>query len=478
MIKCPNCTAQLKFEVTDQKIKCDYCGCSFEPAELRASINVASEKEKVDTSDTKVEEVKEEIEATSYNCDNCGATLLVYDDTAVTFCNYCGSSNMIKSKLIKQTKPDYIIPFEITKEKCVELYKKKIKRNLFAPKYMLDDVVINNFRGIYMPYVIYNYVASPKFAAEGTKYSHRSGDYVYYDIYTVSGDLEGYVNGIAFDGVAKFYDKYSQAIAPYDFSKAKEFNVSYISGFYADSLDVSNKTYALNAMKAATEASALKLANVKEIRKYNCKSPKAKMEQTEQKIAMYPVYFLGVKDKNNKHINYAVFNGKTGKFEIYRPTYFKKYVLFSILLSFILFIFFVLLISDGFITLSVFSPLYFSIVASICTIIVSVFITSKIDEHQTLEDDAGFVSKHKDIVMKNLATVKKSLVFTTIIKPIIALILPFIIIFSDIADDIYFYGTAVVSCLLILFTFYDIVIQYNKLSKNKIPQLEKRGGDN
>ena len=49
MIKCPNCTAQLKFEVTDQKIKCDYCGSSFEPAELRASLNVASEKENVDT---------------------------------------------------------------------------------------------------------------------------------------------------------------------------------------------------------------------------------------------------------------------------------------------------------------------------------------------------------------------------------------------------------------------------------------------
>ena len=115
MIKCPNCTAQLAFEVSDQKIKCDYCGSSFEPAELRASLNVADEKNIVE--EKVVEEKKEEIEATSYNCDNCGAVLLVYDDTAVTFCNYCGSSNVIKSKLIKQTKPDYIIPFEIDKDK-------------------------------------------------------------------------------------------------------------------------------------------------------------------------------------------------------------------------------------------------------------------------------------------------------------------------------------------------------------------------
>ena len=77
----------------------------------------------------------------------------------------------------------------------------------------------------------------------------------------------------------------------------------------------------------------------------------------------------------------------------------------------------------------------------------------------------------------NLAKVNKFAILLTLIKPIIALILPLIVIFSNIASDVYFYGAALVSCLLILLTFYDIVIQYNKLSKNKIPQFNKRGGD-
>ena len=94
MIKCPNCTAQLTYKVTDKHVKCDYCGSSFSPEELKATFNVADEKVT-----TEIKDVNEEIDATSYSCDNCGATLLVYDDTAVTFCNYCGSSNMIKSIL-------------------------------------------------------------------------------------------------------------------------------------------------------------------------------------------------------------------------------------------------------------------------------------------------------------------------------------------------------------------------------------------
>lgn len=472
MIKCPNCTAQITYKVTDKVVKCDYCGGTFSPEELNATYNVADEnvtKESVSVSG--------EIDATSYNCDNCGATLLVYDDTAVTFCNYCGSSNMIKSKLIKQTKPDFIIPFEIDKEKCIELYKKKIKRNIFAPKYMLDDVTVSNFRGIYMPYVIYNYKANPNFAAEGLKYSHHIGNYDYYDIYTVTADLDGYVNGIAFDGVSKFYDKYSQAIAPYDYSKVKDFNPTYISGFYADSLDISNKIYALEAMKTATKASTHFLAKDKRFARYGCTAPKAKMEQAEQKIAMYPVYFLGIRDKKNEKIHYAVINGQTGKVAIDIPIDFKKYVFFSLLLACLLFFIVQFILSSGFIYMTVFVPLYFAIAASIGTIIVSAIISSKLDEHQTLENDDGYVSKNKEEVKMNIAKVNKFAILLTLIKPIIALILPLIIIFSNIALDVYFYGAALVSCLLILLTFYDIVIQYNKLSKNKIPQFNKRGGD-
>ena len=471
MIKCPNCTAQLTYKVTDKHVKCDYCGSSFSPEELKATFNVADEKVT-----TEIKDVNEEIDATSYNCDNCGATLLVYDDTAVTFCNYCGSSNMIKSKLIKQTKPDYIIPFEIDKEKCVEIYKKKIKRSLFAPKYMLDDVTVSHFRGIYMPYIIYNYKANPLFATEGTRYSHHIGNYDYYDIYTVTADLEGYVKGISFDAVSKFYDRYSQTIAPYDFTKAKEFNASYISGFYADCLDVENKTYELDAMKVATESSSFFLRKDSRFARYGCSSPKAKMEQADRKIAMYPVYFLGIRDKKNENIHYAVINGQTGKIAIDIPIDYKKYVFISLILAALLFVVFQFLLFGG-LTLTVFTPLYFAMAASVGTIIVAYLISSKLDEHQTMEDDDGYVSKNLEEVKEKIAKVNKSVTFVTLIKPVIALILPLIVMFSNLASDIYFYGAALISCLLILLTFYDIVSQYNKLSKNKIPQLEKRGGD-
>ena len=460
MIKCPNCTAQLAFEVTDQKVKCDYCGSSFEPSELRASLNVASEKENVEANNAQVEEVKEEIEATSYNCDNCGATLLVFDDTAVTFCNYCGSSNVIKSKLIKQTKPDYIIPFEITKEKCVELYKNKIKRNIFAPRHMLDDVVVNNFRGIYMPYEIYNYEANPRLSCSGRKYYKRVGNYDYYHIYSITGELNGHVNGLSYDLVSRFHDKYSEAIGPYDYSKRKEFNPAYISGFYADSVDIA-ENIANNILRKD-----------RRFAQYGCSSPKADMWLSDRKVAMYPVYFLGMRDKENKNIYYAVVNGQTGKVAIDIPIDYSRYIVASLILAVLLFFVF-----HG-LTLDINAPLAISMIAAVIAFILGRILTSNINKNKTLENDKGHLNKNSRNTDGEKVKVKKDVGLISILCPIFGFILPLGVFASDIVADIYYYGAAIVSCLLVLISFYDIVIKYNELSKNKIPQLEKRGGDN
>ena len=463
MIKCPNCTAQLAYNVNDLHVKCDYCGCSFNPEELKASINVAEEKIEKQV----VEELVEEIEAVSYNCDNCGATLLVFDDTAVTFCNYCGSSNMIKSNLIKQTKPDYIIPFEIDKEKCIELYKKKIKKSFFAPRHMLDDVVVNNFRGIYMPYEIYNFVPNRKLSCTGRKYYKTFMNYEYYHIYGITGDVDGYINGLSYDCVSRFHDKYSEAIGPFDFSKAKEFNPAYISGFYADSIDISKNLYEDEASETANKIAKNLLSKDDRFIKHGCNDPFVNMISSERKVAMYPVYFLGMRDKDNKNIYYAVVNGQTGKVAIDIPIDYKRYIFASLILSVVLFLVFQLL------TLDVFLPVYFSIGSAIIAFILGISLTSSIEKKQSLEADKGYINKNK----KKL-DVKSNSGIISIIFPIIAVVLSLLLLNSKIASDFFFYGVSIISCILVLISFYDIVCQYNKLSKNKIPQLDKRGGDN
>ena len=82
-----------------------------------------------------------------------------------------------------------------------------------------------------------------------------------------------------------------------------------------------------------------------------------------------------------------------------------------------------------------------------------------------------------------LQTVKKtgtkgySMPVLSIILEILAMIIPLLVLATEVANDLYYYGAALISLGLILVTFYSIVKKHNELVSSKIPQLEKRGGD-
>ena len=158
MIKCPSCSGEMSFYPALQKVKCNYCYRIYSIDELSKLINVPKSAilEQVDEKEMRQSKEPKTFKAQTYKCSQCGATLMTFDDTAITFCSYCGSQAMLADKMITHNEPDFVIPFKKTKEECIEAYKQKVSRFLFAPKYMKKDTVVEKFRGIYMPYAIYN----------------------------------------------------------------------------------------------------------------------------------------------------------------------------------------------------------------------------------------------------------------------------------------------------------------------------------
>ena len=41
MIKCPNCTGELNFKQSDNVVKCEYCGITWNPTELKEKVKSA-----------------------------------------------------------------------------------------------------------------------------------------------------------------------------------------------------------------------------------------------------------------------------------------------------------------------------------------------------------------------------------------------------------------------------------------------------
>ena len=452
MIKCPNCGAQLKFSAKSGLVTCEYCGSKFDPKKLKEEVKLS-------------EEVKDTYEGKSYLCSQCGAKLLTFDNTAITFCSYCGSQAMVESEMIKQNAPDYIIPFKKTKEECISNYKKLINKSLFAPNYMKSDIVVSKFRGIYIPYVVYKLSFHGKSSNNGSKYSHRIGDYVVYNDYQIHAQVDADYDGISYDLISNFYDKFSNAL-PHNYKEAEEFNPNYLTGFYADTSDVSNDTYIAAAKSVARSDSTSRMRRNYKFLKYGCNNPKIKLDVTEKNTGMYPIYFLAIRNKNNKYIHYAVVNGQTGKIAADIPIDFKKYIIISFIVAALIF----LLINN----LLVITPKVvcgFSIAIAIISMIISLYQLNAIEKKENHLDDIGYKSVKGRKYTKNRKT------FKYIYKPLIAIIIGILTLLINFVNDIYYYSASMITFILIILSFYDLVQEHNILVSTKLPQLEKRGGD-
>ncbi len=464
MIKCPSCGGELDYKVENQTIKCKYCQNEFNPTEL--NVKVKSAKERVNPLVAK---------GKSYSCSQCGATLLTFDDTAITFCSYCGSQAMLEDKLVGKINPDYVIPFQKTKEECIEAYKKKISSSAFVPDYMKSDVVVEKFRGIFMPYAIYKLAYKGKANSNGSKYTHSSGNYKYYDDYDVSFDVDSEYDGVSFDLASNYYDKYSMAI-PFNTKEKKDFNPNYLVGFYADSSNVNSDTYDTDAIEFIIQDYYQRLGKYKDFSQYGCTAPKIPYKVEDRKMALFPVYFLAIRDKDNKNIHYAVVNGQTGKVAMDLPVAFGKYIRFSLILAVVIF-----LLINKFIVLTPKTICVFSIIFGVISLIISLSQISKMKRRRLHLDDKGYMyaKKEEEAKEENKVEPKEEKVETLkyIFKDIFAILAPLLILIFNFVEDYYYYCASIVSLLLVLLSFKDLVNEHNLLVSNKIPQLEKRGGD-
>lgn len=376
MYECPNCGGNLRYDIPSKMMACASCDSRFDPYEV---------------SDKNGAQEQEEYEVTVFRCPQCGGEIYSTDNTAAGFCTFCGSSAVLESRLQKEHRPKYIIPFRQTKEQCKKSYMKMMGKAVFAPKELKSEKHINEFRGIYMPYWIYDVQqGGPDVQLRGTT-ERRKGDYIITSHYNLDMDLEADYDGIAYDASSSFSDTISEKLAPFDTKEMKEFTPAYLSGFYADSADVDNSLYAQEAEEFALGETQKFIVNDPKLRKYTIEDTGRTLERKlHSKVdqvngAMFPVWFMAY--KNNNRVAYATVNGQTGKVVADLPVDVPKYLGASAILTIPIF-----LLLNRFFT--VIPGVLLGIVALIAAVL-SFFYYEQIDDiaaQEGKEDDKGAIA--------------------------------------------------------------------------------------
>ena len=342
--QCPACTGPLHFVGESGRLECDYCGSSFDVAEIEAlyaekeaKAAEAAQKQTEKEATQKAAEGEEEQAASdgadwdtsglsedwgadassmkAYCCPSCGAELICDQTTAATSCPYCGNPTVVPGQFSGILKPDYVLPFKLSKEDAIKALKKHYHKKPLLPSTFSNANHLEEIKGMYVPFWMYDGEASGSAQFHATAvHTYTSGDYEitetsHYDVRR-AGSI-GFEK-IPVDASSKMPDDYMDSIEPYDYAELKPFSTAYLPGFLADKYDVSVEDSRERADKrcAGSLLSALE-STVSGYTSCNETHRDVHLKRGKVYYALLPVWILNTRWEG-KDFLFAM-NGQTGK---------------------------------------------------------------------------------------------------------------------------------------------------------------------
>lgn len=317
--KCPCCGGAIAFDSTIQKMKCPYCDTEFE-METLASYDSELRSEQTDdmnwqlaSGDTWQEDGSGGLNA--YVCNSCGGEIACDENTAATSCPFCGNPVVMTGRLAGALRPDYVIPFKVDKRAAKEALKKHYEGKRLLPKVFKDENHINEVKGVYVPFWLFDTGADVNMRYKATKvrtWSDSQYDYTETKFYAVSRGGKLGFEKVPVDGSARMPDDLMESIEPFDFSEAVDFQTAYLAGYLADKYDVDAEKSVERAneriRKSAEDAFYETVKGYATVMK---ETGSIRLQNGRVTYALFPVWLLST-TWNGQNYLFAM-NGQTGK---------------------------------------------------------------------------------------------------------------------------------------------------------------------
>lgn len=342
--QCPACTGPLHYSAKSGKLECDYCGSSFDVAEIEAlyarkEAEAAAAKQAADAKAEAAQAAKAEAaEAAAasggwdtsdlsrdwgaeadglrvYSCPSCGAELICDQSTAATACPYCGNPAIVPGQFSGALRPDYILPFRLSKDDAVQALRAHYKGKPFLPRSFTSANQIEQIQGVYVPFWLFDGGAegAASYRASNTNV-FETGDYEitetrHYHVVR-AGSLA--FEKIPVDASSKMPDDHMDSIEPFDYAQLRPFSTAYLPGYLADKYDVTIDDSRDRADTRCRETLAQALRDT--VTGYGaCVTEREDIALRRGKVhyALLPVWMLSTKWRGQDFL--FAMNGQTGK---------------------------------------------------------------------------------------------------------------------------------------------------------------------
>lgn len=320
--KCPSCGGAIEFDSHSQKMKCPYCDTEFDLETLKKYDEQLSKEaeQKDDISDWQTDPGKQWQEGETdgmnvYTCKSCGGEIVSDENTGAISCPYCGNPVILTERFRGALRPDMVIPFKLDKKAAKEAYYKHIKGRPLLPKVFRRENHIDEIKGIYVPFWLFDADVAADARYKATKVRTWSdSDYDYTETSYYSVDRSGNMSfvSVPVDGSSRMPDDLMESIEPYKVADAVEFQTAYLSGYLADKYDVDAQQSTDRARERMKESAQDVLRDtVKGYASVIPENTNVRISGGDAKYALYPVWILNTTWRGKKYI--FAMNGQTGR---------------------------------------------------------------------------------------------------------------------------------------------------------------------
>jgi DNA-directed RNA polymerase subunit RPC12/RpoP len=248
---CRQCGAQLDFAPGTESLECPYCGFSNPIPKSEAHVEELDYRTYLE----QVANEKESHDAQRIRCEKCGAETTMPPDAVSGICPFCGSNMVFSGKVSRLIKPEGLLPFKVTYKEAFAAFRNWIQGLWFAPgdlkRYAQSE---GKLVGVYVPYWTYDSDTTTSYIGERGDYYYTTESYVTTENgrsvtrtrqvrHTRWTPASGTV-GNNFDDILILASKslpkqYAARLEPWDLSNVVAYADEYLSGFRAESYQVS-----------------------------------------------------------------------------------------------------------------------------------------------------------------------------------------------------------------------------------------------
>ena len=306
IFKCKNCGGNAVYHPDKKAMWCPHC-------------DSLDSQERLDSENMK-------------NCTNCGAPLeQIGEFTSALKCSHCGAYIILKDRVEGEMRPHLILPFEISKERAIEILKKEFGNRILTPDSFLNHATLEHFEGSYVPFWLYDYLTQIDYAGKATRVRvYHSGDYEVTETshYQVVRKMDVHFDKVPIDASNRMADDIMDLMEPYEYRALQNFEEKYMSGFEGEAANFSESQEEERVKNKVKENAESLLAET--IAGYTTCVPLHKnidMIKQKAQVALMPVWVYHYHFRGKEYVYHV--NGQTGKVIGKTPTDRKKALVYS-----------------------------------------------------------------------------------------------------------------------------------------------------